>query len=68
MSVELKQSVDRQKAINKKRLLELVDVSYSTWWRLERAGKAPKRIRLSPGRVGWRLGEVLDFLASRETV
>lgn len=68
MSEELKQSVDRQKAINKKRLLELVGISYSTWWRLERAGKAPKRIRLSAGRVGWRLGEVLDFLASRETV
>jgi prophage regulatory protein len=68
MSDELKQSVDRMKAINKKRLLELVGLSYTTWWRLERAGKAPKRIRLSAGRVGWRLGDVLDFLASRESV
>jgi prophage regulatory protein len=68
MSVEMKQSVELMKAINKRRLLELVGVSYSTWWRLERAGKAPKRIRLSAGRVGWRLGEVLDYLASRETV
>lgn len=68
MSEELKQSVDRMKAINKRRLLELVGVSYTTWWRLERAGKAPRRIRLSAGRVAWRLGDVLDFLASRESV
>lgn len=68
MSEEQKQNIDRMKAINKKRLLELVGVSYTTWWRLERAGNAPKRIRLSAGRVGWRLGDVLDFLASRESV
>jgi prophage regulatory protein len=68
MTAERIESIDRMKAINKRRLLELVGVSYSTWWRLERAGKAPKRIRLSAGRVGWRLGDVLDFLASRESV
>lgn len=68
MSEELKQSINRMKVINKRLLLELVGVSYTTWWRMERAGKAPKRIRLSAGRVGWRQGEILDFLASRESV
>ncbi|RAK65648.1 helix-turn-helix transcriptional regulator [Phenylobacterium kunshanense] len=37
----------------------------TTWWRLVRAGEAPAPIRISPGRVAWRLTDILDWIASR---
>jgi len=47
---------------------EHTGLSRSTVWRLEREGKFPKRIQLSPNCVGWKKSDVLDWLASRETV
>ena len=39
-------------------------------YRLERAGagKFPRRVRIGPNRVGWRLAEVLEWMASRPVV
>lgn len=37
----------------------------TTWWRLVRAGEAPAPIRISPGRVAWRMADILDWIASR---
>ena len=43
-------------------------LSRTTRWRLEKEGKYPKRVQLSPGRVG-RLGrEVRDWIQSRPRV
>ncbi len=67
MDVQLNQ-VERAKVIGKKRLREITDLSYSTWWRMEKAGKAPARVRLSAGRVGWHLGDVMDFLSNRSSL
>jgi len=49
--------------------VELVS-SYSrtTIWREERAGRFPKRVQLSPGRVGWIGAEVLEWIRSRPRV
>jgi len=49
--------------------VELV-TSYSrtTIWREERAGRFPRRIQLSPGRVGWIGSEVLEWIESRPRV
>ena len=33
--------------------------------RLEQAGKFPRRIRLGPNRVAWRLSEVLQWIEDR---
>ena len=33
---------------------------------LEKSGKFPKRLQLGPNRVGWRLEDVLEWLAKRE--
>lgn len=57
---------NRQGIIKKNRLVELSGMSYSTWIRQEKLGRCPQRIRLSPGRVGWRLEEVLDWIESRK--
>lgn len=40
-----------------------VNLSRQTVWRLERAGRFPPRIHLSPGRVGWRESEIDAFVA-----
>ena len=40
-----------------------VRLSRTTVWRLERAGKFPRRIHVSPGRVAWRESEIDDFVA-----
>ena len=62
------QQIDRAKIIGKKQLRELTNLSYQTWWRLEKNSLAPARIRLSAGRVGWNAGAVLDWISSRETI
>ncbi|MDY0384636.1 helix-turn-helix transcriptional regulator [Trichlorobacter sp.] len=50
-----------------KTLLQKVQLSDTTIWRLEKAGKFPKRRQLSPGRVGWLASEVDAWIESRET-
>jgi prophage regulatory protein len=50
-----------------KTLLQKVPLSPVTIWRLEKAGKFPKRRQLSPGRVGWLASEVDAWIESRET-
>lgn len=39
-----------------------------SWWRDERAGKAPARVRLGDNAVGWRLSDITAWLESRLTV
>lgn len=43
----------------------LTNLSRATWWRLELAGDAPRRRRLSPRRVGWRRSEILRWIEER---
>lgn len=43
-------------------------ISKTTVWRLEKSGNFPKRLKLSPGRVGYRRAEVEAWLASRQEV
>ena len=54
--------------IGRKELREISNVSYQTWWRLEKAKLAPARVRLSAGRVGWLLSDVLAWCKSRQVV
>lgn len=37
----------------------------TTWWRLIRAGQAPRPIRISPGRVAWLESEILEWIDGR---
>jgi len=43
-------------------------LSRTTIWRLERKGIFPRRIQLSPGRVGWDSDSVETWVKSRPTV
>lgn len=46
-------------------LRRVTGLSRCTIWRMENAGKFPKRIKLSVGTVGWRSEEVQVWIESR---
>ncbi len=49
-------------------LSRIVALSRTQVWRLEKAGKFPRRRRLGPNSVAWLLSEVQEFLRTREVV
>jgi prophage regulatory protein len=46
---------------------KITGLSRSAWFAAERAGRAPRRVRLGPNAVGWRLSELMAWMATRET-
>jgi predicted DNA-binding transcriptional regulator AlpA len=42
-----------QRVLSQKAVLQRVPLSRTTLWRLERVGAFPRRLRISPNRVGW---------------
>lgn len=51
-----------RRILRKPELMTKIQLSDATIWRLERAGKFPKRIRLGGQSVGWFLDEVNEWL------
>ena len=51
--------------LTRKQVLALVPYSIAHIYRLEGAGRFPRRIKVGQRRVGWRLREVLAWLQSR---
>ena len=51
-----------ERIIRKKELCEILDVSETTLWRLEKKGSFPKRRQLSIRNVGWLLSEVNQWM------
>ena len=60
--------MDNDKVLRRKQVLELIGLSSSTQWRMEKAGQFPVRIKLGKGSVGWHFTEVEEWLRSRERV
>ena len=54
--------------VRRKQLLQLIGVSSTTQWRMERAGQFPARVKIGKGLVGWHLVEVEKWLEGRERV
>ena len=44
---------------------QITALSRTTRWRLERAGKFPRRRKISPGTIGWLRSEIAAWLADR---
>jgi predicted DNA-binding transcriptional regulator AlpA len=44
---------------------EFVGVSIAEWRRMRRRGEAPPPIMLGTQRQGWRVGDLIDWIASR---
>ena len=53
---------DHNRLIDAKERRLLIPYSDMHVWRLERDGKFPKRIRIGPNRVAWRLSEILAWI------
>ena len=51
--------------LRKPAVLARVSLSDTTLWRLERTGKFPKSIRISPGVVAWRESDVQAWIEAR---
>lgn len=60
--------MDVDRLIRRKQLLGLIGLSYTTQWRMERAGQFPARVKLGTGSVGWHLAEVEEWVRSRERI
>lgn len=48
--------------IDEKKCKQMTSLSRVTRWRLERAGEFPKRVQISPGRIAWRISEIIDWI------
>jgi prophage regulatory protein len=52
--------------LDESKVEKLTSLSRTTRWRMERRGEFPKRVRLSPGRVGWRQAEIEAWIRSHQ--
>ena len=50
--------METQRIIRKKELFKMTALSDTTVWRLEKAGKFPRRIKLGGASVGWLASEI----------
>ncbi len=53
------------KLLTQKQVVDLVGLSRTTIWRLERAGKFPRRRQVSTKAVRWNQAEIEDWISSR---
>lgn len=54
-----------ERVIRKPELLRVVGLSDATIWRLERAGRFPKRVQLGGSAVGWIESEICGWLEEK---
>ena len=54
--------------INEVECFRITGLSRTSRWRLMERGQCPAKLRLSPGRTGWRLSEVQDWMSRRQPV
>ncbi len=57
--------VSRHRMMNTAEFAAFIGLSVPHARRLVKAGKLPQPVRLSERKLGWPLGEVLDWLATR---
>jgi prophage regulatory protein len=53
-----------ERIVGESEVCRLTNLSRTTRWRLEREGRFPQRVRLSRNRVGWRVEEILAWMAT----
>ncbi|HYF47910.1 MAG TPA: AlpA family transcriptional regulator [Planctomycetota bacterium] len=56
---------DEDRILRLPEVLQKTGISETTQWRLERAGKFPRRVNLGGRMVGWRLSEIHAWMAER---
>ena len=58
---------DQERFIHDDECGRMTGLSKSTRWRMEKRGEFPAKVKLSPGRSGYRLSTVLAWMAARTT-
>ena len=58
--------VSDDRIVSAKERRQLIPYSDMHIWRLEQAGRFPKRIRLGENRVGWSFHELQEWIAARK--
>ncbi len=53
------------KFLTQKQVVDLVGLSRTTIWRLERAGQFPRRLQVSAKAVRWNQTEIFEWISSR---
>jgi predicted DNA-binding transcriptional regulator AlpA len=64
---DLPPELARHRVLDTSETCEFVKVSAPHWRRLVRLGEAPQSIRIGTRKVGWRIGELIDWLDKRAT-
>ncbi|MCK9229244.1 MAG: AlpA family phage regulatory protein [Syntrophales bacterium] len=59
--------MQKQRIIRKPELLAIIGLSDATIWRLEKAGRFPKRVKLGGNSVGWFNHEISSWLERKAT-
>ncbi|MGH1587870.1 helix-turn-helix transcriptional regulator [Methylobacterium phyllosphaerae] len=69
MDILLPSLVDlsRHQVIGAGEAARLANMSLDHWRRLYRAGRVPKPLKIGERKVGWRQGDLLDWLAEQAT-
>jgi predicted DNA-binding transcriptional regulator AlpA len=62
---ELPPELGRHRVLNTNETCQFVNVSAPNWRRLVRNGVAPQPIRVGTRKVGWRIGELINWLEAR---
>lgn len=60
----LSSDIARHKVLNTAEAASFCNFSIPHWRRLYRRGEVPPPIRLSERKLGWRAGDLIDWLAS----
>jgi len=55
----------QERIIRKPELLKIIPFSHVTIWRMEKAGKFPKRLQLGGNSTGWLLSEVNEWIKQK---
>ena len=63
--IELPPEIARQRVVDEKTAAEFVGLSAVTLERMRKLGRAPKHMRLSPRRLGYRICDLLTWLDAR---
>ncbi len=55
-------ALEIERYMREEQVLEVTTLSHATLWREIKAKRFPPQVRLSPGRVGWKVSEINRWL------
>lgn len=54
-----------RRILRRNEVCEMTGLSYSTIYRMEKAGRFPRRVKLGQQAVGWRMADVVTWMDTR---